>query len=112
MELMIMLTLVIQSSIGIALSLTHLLTDTGLPLKVLLSERQEGFFTIFCVTGFVINTLLLSLAVVWFLLRVAVFILTRWMENQENTRQYRGRGQRQRLYREEEVTYTYGSLWR
>ena len=109
MEFMLLLTLVIQSSIGMALSLSHLLTHTGLPLKLLMSERQGGFFKIFCITGFVINTLLLSLCLVWVLLRAADFMLTRWMEHQEFRRQYRRGEQRHRLYRREEVRY--GALW-
>ena len=86
---LLLLTLMIQSSIGVALSLAHLWTYSQ-TLEQLITERRGDFFKYFCITGFATNGLVLSLSLLWLTVMAADLLLTRGAET------------RTRLHRREE----------
>ena len=60
-KILLLLTMVSQSSVGVALSLAHLATYSWLPLEA----RQGDFFKCFCIMGFTTNWLVLLLSLHW-----------------------------------------------
>ena len=84
-KILLLLTMMIQSSIGMALSLAHLWTYSQ-ATRLMLSERQGDFFKYFCITGFGINALLLSLSLMWITVMAADLMLTRGAEHRMRRR--------------------------
>ena len=87
-KILLLLTLVIQSSVGVALSLAHLSPYSWLPLEA----RQEDFFKYFCIMGFTTNWLVLFLSLHWVTVMAADHMVTRGAE-------HRGRGLVRREHR-------------
>ena len=84
-KILLLLTLMIQSSIGMALSLAHLWTYSE-TLRILVTERQGDFFKYFCIAGFAINALLLTLSLLCITVMVADLMLTRGTEHRMSRR--------------------------
>ena len=76
-KVLMLLTCLVQSSIGLALSLAYICTYSE-RISVLVTEKRGGeFFRYFCISGFVINGLLLVVSLVCITVQVAELILTR-----------------------------------
>ena len=71
-KILLLLTLLIQSSMGVALSMAHLSTYSWLPLKA----RPGDLFKYFCIMGFTTNWLLLFLSLHWLTVIAADHMMT------------------------------------
>ena len=76
-KILLLLTMVSQSSVGVALSLAHLATYSWLPLEA----RQGDFFKYFCIMGFTTNWLVLFLSLHWVTVMAADHMMTRGAEH-------------------------------